>query len=220
MIKLAIIHTTNSTVNPLRDLASEVIPGCDVINFVDDSILPQLIENDADLSLVQERLVAYARFAEEVGADLILEACSSIGELVPVMRTVVKIPIVRIDNAMADAAIARSSNIGIAATLHTTLAPTERLLSAKAQRAGKTIHLQTCLVEGAFEALANGDRDTHDQLLINNLQNLANQVELVVLAQASMARVLPRLPDGLQDKFLSSPRLAMEEVRKLADQLV
>ena len=39
------------------------------------------------------------------------------------------------------------------------------------------------------------------------------QVDVVVLAQASMARVLPHLPEDLRDKFLTSPRLGMERVK-------
>ena len=52
-----------------------------VINFVDDSILPQLAENGGNVSDVQDRLVSYARFAEQAGAHIILEAWSSVGEL-------------------------------------------------------------------------------------------------------------------------------------------
>ena len=36
---------------------------------------------------------------------------------------------------------------------------------------------------------------------------------VVVLAQVSMARVLPRVPDALREKFLTSPRLGMEAVK-------
>jgi hypothetical protein len=43
---------------------------------------------------------------------------------------------------------------------------------------------------------------------------LAERVDAVVLAQASMARVLPRLPEELQGKFYTSPRLAMLQVEK------
>jgi hypothetical protein len=58
-----------------------------------------------------------------------------------------------------------------------------------------------------------GDREGHDNLLIQNLQELARQVDVVVLAQASMARVLPGLPAAERAKIMSSPRLAVERVR-------
>src|SRR4051812_14684609 len=120
---LAVIHTTMATVDPLKALAADLLPGCRVINFVDDSILPQLAASEGNLAEVAGRVIQYARFAEEAGADIILEACSSIGEIVPQARAHVRVPLIRIDEAMAELAVTRGRRIGVAATLATTLAP-------------------------------------------------------------------------------------------------
>ena len=215
MTKLAIIHTTSATVDTMKTLAAEILPGCDLVNFVDDSILPQLGQNGGNVSEVEDRLVHYARFAEQVGADVILEACSSVGEVVTRMQSAVSIPIVRIDDAMAEEAVQRGGHLGVAATLQTTLQPTTRLLLAKAQAAGKPIEIEPLLIEGAFQKLMAGDRDGHDDLLVENLQKLAQTADVVVLAQASMARVLPRLSAADQEKILVSPRLAMGRVKRV-----
>jgi hypothetical protein len=122
---------------------------------------------------------------------------------------------VRIDEAMAEAAIGRGTRLGVAATLSTTLKPTTRLLQAKAQAARKQVEIRPTLIDNAFQKLSAGDRDGHDALVADTLLALASAVEVVVLAQASMARVLPRLPEALQPKFLSSPRLGMESVKTL-----
>ena len=214
MSKLAIIHTTPATVESMKALASEVLPGCDLVNFVDDSILPQLASNGGDLREVEERLIHYARFAEQVGADVILEACSSVGEVVTKMQAAVSIPIVRIDEAMAEEAVQRGNRLGVAATLQTTLAPTARLLQAKAAAAGRQVEITPLLIEGAYQKLMAGDREGHDTLLIEKLQDLARDMDVVLLAQASMARVLPGIPEAERSKFMSSPRLAMQRVEK------
>jgi Asp/Glu/hydantoin racemase len=213
MSRIAIIHTTPATVEPLRALARELLPGYDVVNFVDDSILPQLAESGGDLRLVAPRFFAYARFAEEVGASAVLEACSSIGELVAPAQAAIGIPLVRIDDAMAAEAIRRGRRIGVAATLPTTLGPTTRLLREKAEAAGKEIALTPLLVDGAYRRLMAGDPEGHDSILAASLARLAGEVDVVVLAQASMARVLPALPPAVQGRFLTSPRLAMERLR-------
>ena len=215
MPKLAIIHTTSATVDSMKALAAEMLPGSELVNFVDDSILPQLGRNGGDLAEVEERLIHYARFAEQVGADVILEACSSVGELVSKMQSAVSIPIVRIDDAMAEQAVQRGERLGVAATLPTTLQPTTRLLQAKAQAANKQVEITPLLIEGAYQKLMAGDREGHDNLLVENLQDLARTVDVVVLAQASMARVLPRLSAAEQEKILVSPRLAMERVKSV-----
>lgn len=214
MGKLAIIHTTTATVEPLRALAEELLPGYRVINIVDDSILPQLAENGGDVAAVAGRVAQYMRFAAEAGADVILEACSSIGELVAPNRALLPVPLVRIDEAMADAAVARGSRIGVAATLATTLEPTKRLLLERAALAGKAISLTPALAATAYQRLMAGDREGHDAALAEVLLELAPKVDCVVLAQASMARVLPQLPEAQREKFLTSPRMAMEQVRE------
>ncbi len=213
--KLAIIHTTVVTVAPLKQLAAEYLPGYEVVNFVDDSILPQLGGNGGDLRAVEERLVQYARFAEQVGAHAILNACSSVGEVVATMRQHVSIPIVRIDEAMAEAAVQRGSQVGVAATLSTTLRPTLDLLRDKARAAGKTVELRPLLAEDAYGKLVAGDQAGHDDLLAQALAELAPSVDVVVLAQASMARVVPRLPRAIQSTFLSGPKLGMQRVRQV-----
>jgi Asp/Glu/hydantoin racemase len=212
MRKIAIIHTTPATVGPLKALAEEFIPGCEVANFVDDSILPQLARNGGDVTEVADRLVQYARFAEEVGAEAILSACSSVGELADLAQASVTVPVIRIDQAMAEESVRRGRTIGVAATLNTTLKPTIRLLQQMAGRAGVEVQIQPILVEAAYQRLMAGDPEGHDAILAEMLSQLAGEVDVVVLAQASMARVLPRLPESQQSKFLSSPRLAMRRV--------
>lgn len=213
MTTLAIIHTTPTTVDSLKVLAQQVLPGWKVINFVDDSVLPQLLENNGDLALVRERLIAYARFAESAGADMILEACSSVGEVVAQMREAVRVPVVRIDEAMAEKAVQRGAVIGVAATLPTTLGPTLRLLEEKARQANRNISFQPTLIDGAFDALTRGDRAKHDQLVRDGLAALAESCDAVVLAQASMAKVVESLSAELASRFLSSPLMGMERVR-------
>ncbi len=217
MTRIAVIHTTTATVETFKTLATEMIPGCQVFNIVDDSILPLLAENGGNLGPIETRMVQYARFAEQSGACIILEACSSIGELAAAMRAAVSIPVIRVDEAMAAAAVERANRIGVAATLPTTLGPTTRLLQEKAGQCDRDTDIKTVLIEGAYQKLMAGDRAGHDELLVSGLAELAKQTDVVVLAQASMARVIPGLPEELQDRFLSSPRLAMEQLKRSLD---
>lgn len=217
MNTLAIIHTTPVTVESLKALALELMPEVTVVNFVDDSILPELGRNGGDVSQVAHRLVQYAKFAEEVGASVILNACSSVGEVVPLAQEAVSIPVVRIDEAMAEKAVELGSRIVVAATLATTLDPTMRLLESKAALSGKNVTLEPLLVAEAYEKLMQGDKKAHDRLLAAKLEEEAKAADVVVLAQASMAQVLTALPASEQGKFLTSPRLGMERVKAVLE---
>lgn len=206
---VAVIHTTPVTVEPLKALITKRLD-TEVINFVDDSILPQLQRTEGDLSSVAKRLIQYAKFAEELGVDAILSACSSVGPLVTELRKAVSIPVIRIDEAMAETAVKNASHIGVAATLATTLGPTAELLQAQADLVNKAIHLETCLINEAYQCLIAGDKAGHDAVLSRELKAFVQQVDNVVLAQASMARVVETLEPELRSKFLSSPQLGVE----------
>ncbi|HEY8563892.1 MAG TPA: aspartate/glutamate racemase family protein [Beijerinckiaceae bacterium] len=209
---IGVIHTSPATVDLFGRLLRERISGAKVINLLDDSILPELRENGADLAAVAPRWRSYARIVSERGVDVVLNACSSIGELCAVAQADIPQPIVRVDARMADEAVRRGERIGVAATLATTLRPTGDLIRDTAQRLGKSVAVETRLAAGAYEALIAGDQARHDALVAETLRDLAQRLDVVVLAQASMARVADTLDPALAAKMLASPAFAVEAV--------
>ena len=59
------------------------------------------------------------------------------------------------------------------------------------------------------------ERDRHDAAIVAESARMAPTVDVIVLAQASMARVVDALPPGAVGvPVLSSPRLAVERRRE------
>jgi Asp/Glu/hydantoin racemase len=209
---VAVIHTSPATVDVFSKLIAARLPQARVFNLLDDSVLPQLRDNGGDIAAVLPRWREYARIAREQGADLILNACSSIGELCAPVERELGIRIVRVDSAMAARAVADAQRVAVVATLASTLGPTTRLLAETARAQSREVQVLPMLVEGAYAALVAGDRERHDDLVAETLARAANEADRVVLAQASMARVLPRLSADQQARCLVSPELAVESV--------
>jgi Asp/Glu/hydantoin racemase len=112
---------------------------------------------------------------------------------------------------MADKAVQTGGRIGVVATLRTTLEPTADLIQRRAQAAGKPIELVSRLAEGAFDALMAGDAAKHDALVAGALKDLSKNVDVIVLAQASMARVVETLaPEDKRVPILASPGIAVD----------
>lgn len=214
MKKLGIIHTTPVTVDSLKKLTAEIIPECETINIVDDTILPELIGNSGKIETIKPRWEFYAKVLEAQGANLILSACSSVGPLVDMVQHHIKVPLVRIDEAMAEHAVSHANKIGVAATLETTLEPTVTLLQQKAREKGKAIDIVHEVASPAYQKLIDGDVDGHNQELIKTLNSLLKKTELIVLAQASMARVVPALRGDDQSRVISSPELGIQAVKE------
>jgi Asp/Glu/hydantoin racemase len=209
---VAVIHTSPATVEVFSKLIAARLPQVRVFNLLDDSVLPQLRDNGADIAAVLPRWRDYARIAREQGADIILNACSSIGELCAPVERELGIPVVRVDSAMAREAVAQAKRVAVVATLASTLGPTTRLLAETARAQSREVQVLPMLVDGAYAALMAGDREKHDELVAATLARAATAAERVVLAQASMARVLPRLAPEQQARCLVSPELAVESV--------
>jgi Asp/Glu/hydantoin racemase len=208
---LALIHTSATLVPVFAQLCKAKLPGVDTFNIVDDSLVRQIGAQGGITPAIAARVAGYLGSAASGGADRILVTCSSIGPAVENAASSVKVPVLRVDQPMADAAVAAGRRIGVIATLSTTLEPTADLVRRRAALAGKSIELTSRLCTGAFEALMAGDPAKHDAIVGAALQELAAQVDVILLAQASMARVVDSLPaSARRTPIFASPPIAVD----------
>jgi Asp/Glu/hydantoin racemase len=208
---LGLIHTSATLVPVFAELCSKYLPGIKVFNIVDDSLIKNTIACGELTASTSKRVVNYAASAQEAGADFILFTCSSIGAAVETAATLTGVPVLRVDQPMADKAVQTGKRIGVIATLPTTLEPTSDLVRRRAIAANKEIELKAVLCEGAFDALMSGDAATHDKKVGDALKQLVSEVDVIVLAQASMARVVDTLTaEEKKVPILASPPIAME----------
>jgi aspartate/glutamate racemase len=189
----------------MKDLAARELPGVRVINILDDSLLADVIAAGSVTDAVRSRLRAYVRQAIDAGAEAVMSCCSSIGEAVEEIAAGSPVPVLRVDAPMAEEAVRRGTRIGVIATVRTTLEPTANLVRRTGQRLGRDVQVEAVLVEGAYDALTAGDGAEHDRLVQAALRDLIARSDVVVLAQASMARILAALPQPPPIPVLSSP---------------
>ena len=219
---LALIHTSMVFVNVetmMKDMFAEIMPDVRLINIVDDSLLPDVMNSGVIADDVQKRMSAYVKAAEETGADAVLSLCSSLGPSIDSTRETVAIPVIKIDDPMTMKAVELGQNIGVMATVPTTLGPTIDLIKQNAAAMVKDVQIYDRLVEGAFQILMGGDKDKHDQMVIDAAHALAEHVDIIVFAQASMTRLAPSVEDVTGLKVLTSPRLAIEYTKSVLDEI-
>ena len=214
--RIRFIHTVGSLEPVFADLAAELVPDADTAATVDEALLGETIAAGAIPEATEARLGRAIDAAFDAGSDLVLVTCSSMGPAVERAAAARPGRVLRIDEAMADRALDIGSRIGVIATLATTLEPTADLIRRRAAARPDRGHVEIVshLCEGAFAALKAGDLERHDGLVRAGLEELLPRVDVVVLAQASMARVAASLDPATTagTPILSSPRLAMERV--------
>ena len=214
---IALLHTSATMIPVFKALTDELLQGESTFNMVDESLLRDIIRDKGLSEPTAARLIGHVMAAEQAGAEIILVSCSSMGRAVERSREQCNAIVLRVDEPMADEAIATGSRIGVIATLPSTLRPTVELIQERAAAQNKVVSIESCLVEGAFEAVLSGNGAKHDELIKAKLKELVGKVDVIVLAQASMARVTDSMSEAEKPvPILSSPRLAVERIRDLA----
>jgi aspartate/glutamate racemase len=205
-MRLALLHTGAVNIPTFAALAKEYWGDTEVMNLLDDKIVADL-RSDASAASVPGRLIALAQVAAAAGADAVMLTCSSISGLAAATAQAAGIPVLRVDEAMADEAarIGSGGRIAVIATLSTTLVPTVALIRERLELADGSAEFEEVLVEGAFEAVVSGDRASHDALVQEAIRAAAARVDVVVLAQASMLSAAEGVDVAVP--VLSSPEL-------------
>lgn len=210
--RLVLIHTVPPLVEVFARLAGEMLPDVTLLHVLDEPLLEHVKQaggiGDTDVA----RLAAHVEEAALVGAEAVLVTCSTVSPAVDGVRATAPIPVLKIDEAMVAEAVRKGNIIGVVATNRTTLEPTRHLLESEAARHGRPIAVDMRFVESALPALLAGDGATHDRLVAAAVADLAPQVDVVVLAQASMARALALIPPTGSTPVLASPPLALAAV--------
>ena len=215
---VVVVHTGPTTVQPIKVQFQELRPDVRVVNIMDDSLLSDVMTAGHLTDAISVRLLSYLQQGEAMGAVALLNACSSVGEAAAAARAGVSIPIFKIDDAMAEQAVAMGPRIGVVATVRTTLEPTVRLINAKAAAVGRQIQITEAVAEGGYQALLGGNPELHDEVVKRTILSLADTVDVIVLAQVSMARLVASITD-IRVPVLSSPKSGVAAVCKALAEL-
>ena len=211
---LVCLHTVRPLLGLFDQLVADILPGVKLLHILDEPLLGRVRQRGRLDGEDSQRVQAHRELAEQVGASAILVTCSSVSPCVEDVRKTPGIPIYKIDEVMIQQAVAIGGRIGVVATAETTLEPTRQLLVLEAGRQNKRVEIELALVSEALQLLLSGESEKHDRLVRQSVLDISQRTDVVVLAQASMARVLEVIPENERRvPVLSSPHLALEAIR-------
>lgn len=215
-MKAALVYT--STTPELielveREVKSQLGEQAELISLQDPSILAEVREAGYVTPTAAARLMGMYTSAVAQGADAILNICSSVGEAADSFQSAaayIGVPLVRVDEEMCREAVRCGKRIGVLATLATTLAPTKGTIDRVARSMGTHVEIVDGLIDGAFGL----DQDQFRVLLIEAANKIKDDVDVIVLAQGSMAYVEQDIEKAVGKTTLSSPRFGAIELKK------
>jgi len=186
--KAGMIHVVSDNARSFGTLATELMPGIEVVHFVDGG-LPSMTAT-AQRPRVVERLRTLASFAQESGAEAILLTCTAFGRLVDDVQSAATCPVVSVLEIMVDEALKLPGVIGIIGSHPGTLETATRMLQDRACLEGRSLDVRTRFCPGAFDAMQRDDWATHNRIVLAHLGEFAQQVDVVVAPQPSIERAV------------------------------
>jgi Asp/Glu/hydantoin racemase len=212
--RIALIHAVTVAIEPIVDAFARAWPEARLVNILEDSLGPDRAHDPNLTDTMTERIELLARYALKSAADAILFTCSAFGPAIERTAAQLPIPVLKPNEAMFEAALGMGEKIGMLATFAPSVATMEAEFREESIKRRPGAHLTTILVNGALEALKNGDQARHNELVAECAPSLASS-DAIVLAHFSTSRAAQRVRAVLDRPVLTSPDAAVGKLKRL-----
>jgi Asp/Glu/hydantoin racemase len=186
-----------------------------VSNLLDDDLMPAYTREGGLTPHITERICALALYAARTGADGILFTCSVFPQAEDLAKQLVRVPLLKPDEAMIAAALDAGIRIGVVATNPPAAPAAAAQLEAGAKARGVEIRVIQSVADGAFAIGNAGDRITHDRMVVEAAERIADKVDALCLAQVSMGLAQAAVQAKVRVPVLTSPATAVARLKAL-----
>jgi len=211
--RIGLIHATPLAVEPTLAAFAEHWPDAQPVSLLDESLQSDADNRHYDGPSFTLRILALAEYQVANGARGLLFTCSAFSEAIKAAGRAMDVPVLRPDEAAIEHALAMGHPVRILATF----APTLRVVGGLVDefRDDPDQPVGYTLVEGALDAIRNGDAARHDTL-IAEAAALATE-PVLVLGQYSMARAAPMVERQSGRAPVTGPAHAVRMLREFVE---
>lgn len=212
--RIALIHAVTVAMAPVHDAFARLWPEAERVDILDTSLPGDLARDGRLTAAMTARFETLTQYAEEIGAAGILFTCSAFGEAIEAAAARVKIPVLKPNEAMFEAALQAGGHLGMLATFAPAAASMAAEFRALAAARGSPATLETRCIPEAMAALQAGDAAAHDRLLAEAAPRLGG-CDAVMLAHFSTSRALAAVQPMLPCPVLTAPDAAVMKMKAL-----
>ena len=189
-------------------------PQARISNLMDDGLFRWVGETKGVVPGMYEPFEAHTRYMVDRGADAILFTCSAFQPCIDAVMPKHPIPMLKPNDAMIEQALETGSRIAVLATVAGTIPSVSAEIETMAAARGQKIALTQHYVEHAFDAMAAGERETHDSMVAKAAGDIAD-ADVIVLAQFTLSRSVPRVREVTSIPVLNSPGAAVAKLKAM-----
>ena len=212
--RIVLLHATPVAMQPVQTAFAALWTEAEVVNLLDDGLTIDRAREDAISEGLIERFVDFGRYARRIGADGILITCSAFGPAIDRLVDAVPIPVLKPNEAMFRAALARGERIGMLATFAPSVGTMTDEFDAFVAAGGGAATLTTIVVDDAIDLLRGGDADSHNRLVAARAPELAGY-DAIMLAHFSTSRAAAAVRAVVDAPVLAAPEAAVTMMRGL-----
>jgi Asp/Glu/hydantoin racemase len=221
--RIALLHALPESIAPSHAAFADLWPRAITFDLLDSSLATDLTRAGEMTPAIVDRVVALARYAESCSGRggntaAILVTCAALGPAIDAVKRVVKIPVVRPNEATFEDAVTLGGRVGLLVSFAPSLSASRAELTALAQQRGVSMEVDARVVKGALDALKRGDGPTHDYLVTEAAAQMPVMNSLV-LGQFSLARAAAPIEQMTGRPVLTTPASAVLKLRELCAQL-
>ena len=210
---VALISATPAAISPATSGLTRQFPEATAWNILDDRLLKDADAQGGVTPPLEERMGRLIEHALLEGADAVLLTCSLYG---PVARAHVGsgAPVIAADDAAFDTVISGGfPRVLMLASFDAALEDGRRRFVQAAADAGTSPEVTGTVAAGAFDAALTGDDETVLAALDEACRPFVGQVDVVLLAQYSLASVAEQLSQRLGVPVVAGPDSAARALR-------
>ncbi|NDL64374.1 aspartate/glutamate racemase family protein [Acerihabitans arboris] len=186
-MQIACLHTAASNIDVFERAAGKLGLSAGTLRHEVREDLLDAVECAGGITatIADETAAILLKLAQE--ADAVILTCSTLGPAVDSISAMSYVPILRVDIAIAERAIAIGGMIVVLCAAETTMAATSRLFSDAIQHSlVSSVHIS--LVPDAWALFKAGRQDAYLSTIARSVEHAYEEgATMVVLAQASMA---------------------------------
>ncbi|WP_413099920.1 aspartate/glutamate racemase family protein [Streptomyces sp. Inha503] len=206
--RIVLIHATPVAMAPVHDAFAREWPEAELTNLLDDGLTTERARQTELTEGLTERFVDLVRYAYRTGADGILATCSAFGPAIDRAAALLPVPVVKPNEAMFRAALARGTDVGMLATFAPSVPTMEDEFAAEAERLGSPAKLRSIVVGSALELLRAGDAGSHNRLVAEQASRLSG-CDAIVLAHFSTSQAVERVRARVDVPVYTAPQTAV-----------
>jgi len=212
--RVVLLHGTPVAMVPIQQSFASRWPEAEIVDLLDSSLSIDRTKDHDLTPRMFERFMELGRYAHRIGADGILVTCSAFGPAIARMGQELPIPVLKPNDAMFQAAVARGARIGMLATFAPSVLTMTGEFEEFVRESGSNASLRTIVVDGAMDALRKGDAEKHNQLVAARAPELAD-CDAIMLAHFSTSRAFDRTREVVSTPVLTSPDSAVDRMRDM-----